>query len=103
MLSFVKLRKNSPRLSFWAFVVTLGSFAPGKPREGSRSAHFHGKGKFFIRDAQERRRLLKVTLPASFANSLLESNGFYAASCSGLEFHCPAWLKCSNRAFGSEL
>jgi hypothetical protein len=67
MLSFVKLRKNPPRLSFWAFVVTLGSFAPGKPREGSRSAHFHGKGKFFIRDAQERRRLLKVTLPASFA------------------------------------
>jgi hypothetical protein len=41
--------------------------AQGKLREGSRSEYFQGNARFFLRDAQDRLRLLRMTVPASFS------------------------------------
>jgi len=41
--------------------------AQGKLREESRPAHFHEHTRFFLRYAQDRLRLLRMTPPASFS------------------------------------
>ena len=43
------------------------SAAQGKLREGSRPEHFYSNARFFLRDAQDRLPLLRMTAPMSFS------------------------------------
>lgn len=48
----------------------LALSAQDELREGSRHGHFHGNARFFLRYAQDGLRLLRMTVPTGFPESV---------------------------------
>jgi hypothetical protein len=62
----------SPLAVILSAAKNLALSAQGKLREGSRSELFHNNVRFFLRRAQDRQRLIRMTVPKRFS-----------AACSG--------------------